>query len=528
MINLSRLLFESQEDSVLDFLRKIVSNSEFAGKVFLAGGAVRDEIMGKPIKDIDLVVSMPDGGIAFANWFTQKVGAFRNGTNPVVFPRFGTAKFNLRGIKHNGVDLSGIDIETVMTRGEKYEKGSRKPEVVYADLKDDAYRRDLTVNSLFKDLVSGEIKDFTGKGLSDIKAGIVRTPTDPDVTFKDDPLRMIRAVRFAVKYDWKMPSGMLTALKKNAPLLRTISSERIQDELNKILLTNNPDVGLKMLVYTGLNKSIIPELDLCVGVSQNSHHKDDVFDHICEVVKNTPPDLKARLAAVFHDIAKPQTKTTEPDGAIHFYEHEDKGADVALQVMQRLRYPNDMSESVSKLVRQHMRLKSAGPDGKNISDKALRKFKAELGDDLSSALKLMHADNISHSEASSMPNQIEILNHRMENLPMPKDTGKPQLPINGHDIIKTLGIKPGPELKQLLSVVQDAWYENPTIKPEEALNIVRKEYERLTGSIESDTDIMNKKVRNPDTGNDILVKSALKYKDDHPVKKAAIALIKKQ
>jgi poly(A) polymerase len=528
MIKLRQLLFESREESTLDFLRKTILNSEFAGKVFLAGGAVRDEIMGKPVKDIDLVVSMPDGGIAFANWFTQKVGAFRNGTNPVVFPRFGTAKFNLRGITHNGVDLSGIDIETVMTRGEKYEKNSRKPEVVYADLKDDAFRRDLTVNSLFKDLVSGEIHDFTGRGRSDINAGIVRTPGDPDETFKEDPLRMIRAVRFAVKYNWKMPISMIKALKKNANMLGTISSERIQDELNKILMTDNPDKGLKLLVYLGLNKYVIPELDQCVGVTQNEHHKDDVFNHICEVVKNTPPDLTARLAAVFHDIAKPQTKTTSEDGKIHFYEHEDRGAEIAASSMQRLRYPNSAVESVSKLVKHHMRLKSAGADGRGVGDKALRKFKAELGDDLPSMLKLMHADNISHSEVSSMPNQIEILNHRMENLPMPINTGKSQLPISGHDIITTLGIKPGPVLKQLLAAVEDAWYADPALQPEEAINVVKKEYERLTGSITSDTDVMNQKIRNPETGNDILVRSALQYKDNHPVKKAAIALLNKK
>lgn len=525
MIRLAALLFESKEESVLDFLRKIVSNSPFAGKVFLAGGAVRDEIMGKSVKDIDLVVSMPDGGIAFAEWLTKKVGAYRQGTNPVIFPRFGTAKFNLRGIKHNDIDLSGIDIETVMTRGEKYEKGSRKPEVVYADLKDDAYRRDLTVNSLFKDIVTGEIKDLTGLGIQDIRNGVVRTPMDPNETFKEDPLRMLRAVRFAVKYNWKMPISLVKALKNNAGMLQNISAERIQDELNKILMTNNPDKGLKLLVYTGLNKYILPELNKTVGVTQNEYHKDDVFDHICEVVKNTAPDLKARLAAVFHDIAKPQTRTVE-NGKVHFYGHEDEGADVARVAMQRLKYPNVMIESVSKLVKNHMRLKAAGPDGRDISDKALRRFKMELGDDLDSMLHLMHADNISHSEVASMPNQIEFLKDRIDNLPMPKTSEKSPLPINGDDIMKTLGIKRGPIIRDLLSAVQDAWFGDPTLSAEEAMSIVKKEYERLTGSITSDTDVLNTKVKNPETGNDILVKSALKYDDNHPAKKAAIKIIK--
>lgn len=526
MIRLSMLLVESQEESALDFLKNIVKNSEFDGKVFLAGGAIRDEIMGQPVKDIDLVVSMPDGGIAFAQWLTRKTGAYKDGANPVIFPRFGTAKFNLRGIKHNGVDLSNVDIETVMTRGEKYEKGSRKPEVVYADLKDDAYRRDLTVNSLFKDIVNGSIKDFTGRGVSDIRDGIVRTPTDPDITFKDDPLRMLRAVRFAVKYNWKMPLSMVKALKKNSALLKTISGERIQDEFNKILMTNNPDKGLKLLVYTGLNDNIIPELNNTIGVTQNHHHKDDVFNHICEVLKNTERDLPSRLAAVFHDIGKPQTKSVDGND-VHFYKHEEVGADIAEHAMKRLKYPTDITDSVSSIVRNHMRLKSAGNDGTGVQDKALRKFMADLGDDLDSALKLMHADNISHAKASSMPNQIEILKHRMENLPMPKNQSKSPLPINGNDIMKSLGIKPGPTVKDLLSAVQDAWYENPSISAEDAMSVVKKEYERLTGNVTSDTDILNQKIKNPETGNDILIKTALKYDDDHPAKMSAVKIIKK-
>jgi hypothetical protein len=171
-----RIVPSTKEQKVLAFLSNLVKGTEYDGKVFLAGGAVRDEIMQQPVKDIDLVVSMDDGGIKFANWVTKKLGRYKEGANPVVFPRFGTAKFNLQHIKSGNDDLSGVDIEVVMTRGEKYEKGSRKPEVVYADLKDDALRRDLTVNSLFKDIVTGEIKDLTGMGIDDIKRVISDCP----------------------------------------------------------------------------------------------------------------------------------------------------------------------------------------------------------------------------------------------------------------------------------------------------------------------------------------------------------------
>ena len=217
---------------------------------------------------------------------TKKLGIHSEG-NPVIFPTFGTAKFNLRHVKIDGIDLSNVDIECVMTRGEKYTKGSRKPEVVYSDLKADVERRDLTVNSLLRSLTTGEIVDLTGKGLQDIQDGIVRTPLDPDITFSDDPLRMLRAIRFATKYNWRMPLSMVKALKKNADQLQNISHERIRDELNKMLMTDYPDKALRIMSLTGLMKYVIPELDMCRGVTQNKYHKDDVYNHILEVVKNT-------------------------------------------------------------------------------------------------------------------------------------------------------------------------------------------------------------------------------------------------
>lgn len=205
------LLEQSSEEVTLEFISNLVKRGPFRDKVYLAGGAVRDQLMGKSVKDIDLVITDKDGGIKFANWITHKLGIQTSG-NPVIFPTFGTAKFTFRHIMYKGVDLSNIDVECVMTRGERYSPGSRKPKVVYADLKTDAERRDLTVNSLFRSLTDGKILDLTNHGISDIKNGIVRTPLDPDITFSDDPLRMLHAIRFVTKYNWKMPLYMVKAL----------------------------------------------------------------------------------------------------------------------------------------------------------------------------------------------------------------------------------------------------------------------------------------------------------------------------
>lgn len=501
----------TNEEAALETLSKLVKGTEYEGKTFLAGGAVRDEIMGKQIKDIDIVVSMPDGGIKFAEWASEKLGI----RPPVVFPRFGTAKFV----------VDGIDIEVVMTRGEKYEKGSRKPEVVYADLKDDAFRRDLTVNSLFKDIVTGEIKDLTGKGISDIKNGIVRTPTNPDQTFKEDPLRMLRAIRFAVKYNWKMPKSMIKALKKNAPTLQTISQERIRDELNKMIMTDNPDIALRILTKTGLNQHIIPELDLCVGVKQNEYHKHDVYEHILEVVKNTTPNLTARLASLFHDIGKPDTKSTGDDGRVHFYRHEEVGAEMTGKIMGRLKYANNEIHSVKSIVAHHMKLKSTGKEGESASDKQLRKFAAKLGKDLAPALLTMHADNISHKDSASMPGQIPNITKKLKTLIQNPEAGaKPKLPVTGNDIMAALNIKPGPDIKKYLDIVQDAWYKDPNISKEKALKLVNILHKKNMKSKFGDK--LDKKIKNPVTGNDILVKTALKYDKNHAAHKAAINFLR--
>lgn len=511
------------EQSALEYLAELIEGTHFQGKTFLAGGAVRDEIMGKPVKDIDIVVSLPNGGIEFAEWITKLTGTYKKDANPVVFQKFGTAKFNLRGITHGNDDLSNVDIEVVMTRGEKYEKGSRKPEVVYADLKDDAFRRDLTVNSLFKDIVTGEIKDLTGHGITDIKNGIVRTPMDPDQTFKDDPLRMLRAVRFAVKYDWKMPYSMVKALKKNASSLQEISKERIRDELNKILATANADKGIRVLSVTGLMRYIIPELDKCKGVTQNQYHKDDVYDHNIEVMMNTPPDPVTRLAGLLHDIGKPDTRSEDEEGNVHFYRHEEIGASMAERILTRLKYTNDEIAMVKTVVETHMQLKNAGPSGEKASDKQLRKFVNRLGSALGMAMKVMHADNLSHSKEASMPQQIPALVRRIEALQTQAPSEKPNLPINGNDIMTALGIKPGPEIKKLLGAVEDAWYENPNLSKDQALSIVRQNYDDDVKKHFGD--VLNKTVRNPDTDNDILVSTALKYDKTHPARIAAMRLL---
>lgn len=469
-----RLIIEGiKEAAALSYLEKLAKSGPFKGRVFLAGGAVRDMEMGITPKDLDVVVTGDiTSGMDFAIWATKEMNNYKEGSNPVLFPTYGTAKFTLNGIIHNDIDLSDIDIESVATRKEEYTHGSRKPKVSTGELYDDIIRRDFTTNSLLKDLSTGEILDLTGMGKADIKAGIVRTPLNPDKIFTDDPLRMLRAIRFAVKYNWKLPFFMVKGLKKNAAQLTNISQERIRDELNKMLVTGSPAKAIKLMKVVGLLQYVIPELVPAIKMTQNKHHKHDVFQHTLDVLSKTEPVLVQRLMGLFHDIGKTVTKTVEPDtGGAHFYGHEMAGERMVEDVMVRLKYPRELIDAVKLGVRNHMRLKQSGDVGVKMKDSTLLRFRNEMGEQLDNILKLMHADNIAHSEASSMPQQIAGIRQRLEKL---KDVPtKPKMPISGRDLIAS-GLKPGPMFSEIMAAVADAWYQNPGLSRDEALEIAKK------------------------------------------------------
>ena len=474
--NIDFLIMEGKAEKTAEkFLSDIIKKSPFKGKVYIAGGYVRDEMMGLDPKDIDIVVELPEGGIKFAEYITKKMGNYKKGSNPVVFPKFGTAKFNLVG-NVDGIDLSDIEIEAVMSRSEEYISGSRKPNVKPGTLKQDVERRDFTVNSLLKDLTTGEIIDLTGSGKDDLKKGVIRTPLDPDVIFTEDPLRMLRAIRFTAKYKWSLPLFMIKSIKKNSAKIKNISNERIKDELDKMLLTNSPKLAIRLLKTTNLLQYIMPELQATVGITQNKHHDKDVFNHILDVLEGVPADLIRRLSALFHDIGKPTVRKVI-DNEARFFDHENIGAEIAGELMKRLKYPNDIIKKVTSIVANHMKLKQTGKEGELATDKQLRRLKRNVGDHLEDLLDVMDSDNRVHRGDSSMPNQIKGIRNKLSTLDKDKSGGNisSKLPINGNDIQKAFNIKPGPEFRKLLQVVQDAVDENPNLTKDQALNIVKRE-----------------------------------------------------
>lgn len=453
----------TQEEHFIELLKIIIKNSEWENRIFLVGGYVRDQIMGKEPKDLDFVVhGNISAGIDFSTWLAKKLNVYKKDSNPVIYPAYGTAKLSYKG----------IDLEFVAPRKEKYTLGSRKPEVDSGNLSNEVIRRDLTINSLLRNISTNEILDLTGKGLNDIKQGIIRTPSEPDIIFKEDPLRMLRAIRFTVKYGFKIAEGILESISRNSSWINSISQERIQDELNKILITNKPVEGIELLRTTGLLKHIIPELVQLVGLMQNKHHKEDAYQHTLSVLRNTPPDLITRLMGLFHDIGKAATRSTTPEGETHFIGHENVGEEITKNIMRRLKYPNDIINAVALGVKSHMLLKHGTDDASKLSDKTLRKFSVASGGNLNSFLDLIHADNISHSDTSSMPNQIKYIKQRIEKLNAPITKTDIKLPINGNDIL-AMGIKKGPIIGKILDAITNAWYENPNITRDEALKIAK-------------------------------------------------------
>jgi len=469
----NKLLMESRATpkQLVEFLRDQIKGTEWAGRIFAVGGFVRDELLGKEPKDLDIVVGKNRGGVEFTTWLGRKLGIYKPNSNPVIFPVFGTANLRLDGIVWNDIDFTGEAVDAVMFRKEQYhDPRTRKPKVQFTpSIEIDASRRDLTFNAIYKDITSGQIIDPTGKGVADLKAGIVRTPIDPSVIYTDDALRMFRAVRFAAQLGFKLSPEIIDGIKKNLHRLGNTSKERIRDELNKILVSKYPDYGLKLLNDTGLLPHLSPDLQKMVGMEQNMHHIDDVFNHTIKVIMGTQPELVRRLIALFHDIGKTVTRSETPAG-IHFYGHEDAGPEVAERIMMELKYPRVLIDAVKLGIRHHMKLKHGGEDAVKLSDKSLRKFKIAVGEYLEHILDVINADNAAHSDASAMPKQVEIVRHRLNQLDIKVD--KPNLPISGNDI-KALGVPEGPAIGKILSAIVEKWYETPNISREEALAIAK-------------------------------------------------------
>ena len=423
----------------IERIRNETRGTEYEGNLFLVGGIVRDKFMGRPpTEDVDIVLE--GDALSFARYLHKK-GITEH--RPVTYPRFGTAM----------VRIEGHAVELVSARSESYVPDSRKPQVAPASLLDDVMRRDFTINTLLEHLHTGEVLDLTGRAHADIEAGIIRTPTEPQTTFYDDPLRMLRAVRFAVRFAFEIEEATREAIVRDAGRLSIISKERIRDEFAKIVLSDDPDRGLNMLSENGLLKQFAPELLEMQGVEQKGLHVWDVWNHTLRALDSLPRQagLVLRLAILFHDTGKPRTRTVGPDGVIHFYGHEDLSARTARKILTRLRCPASDTGRVVKLVHMHMRI---GEYRSEWRDSAVKRLMRDAGADMADLMALAYADRLGSSPHPSLEGLNE-LTERIENILLKVKVEELESPLDGREIMELLDLPPGPKVAEVKDFLCD-------------------------------------------------------------------------
>lgn len=447
--------------NIIETVQELIAGTEWEGHVFAVGGCCRDELLGLPIKDVDLVVDLPNGGIRFAEWLEANG---HTAGHVVVYQSFGTAMFRLTAFPDE-------ELECVMTRKEKYpDRTSRNPVTVYGTLEEDCLRRDLTINALYVDVSSGSLLDMTGQGVDDIRNHMIRTPSDPDLTYDDDPLRILRCVRFASRFGWEISSETYAGMIRNVSRLSIITSERLRDELFKMLTGPRPVMAMELLRNTGAMHYVIPEFDTAFDMSQNEYHTGTVWEHTLAVVGGVVgSSIEICLAALLHDIGKTVTRT-ESEGKIHFIGHEKEGARIAEAIMRRLNCSNCFIKQVSFLIRHHMDVKPYGSLAENMKPKRLRRLMYLCGTEecFRDLMSLIDADNKAHSEVHAMPMQVTEIIRKMEAM---KAEGSAmfgyKLPLSGKDIMEIKGIKPGPAVKLCNEYLLKLAFVNPLRSKEE-------------------------------------------------------------
>ncbi|MEV8524584.1 MULTISPECIES: CCA tRNA nucleotidyltransferase [unclassified Streptomyces] len=463
-------LSQVQRRAVSELLRvspvadDLASRFEEAGfSLALVGGSVRDALLGRLGNDLDFTTdARPEAVLKIVRPWADAVWE--------VGIAFGTV----------GCQKDGYLIEVTTYRSEAYDRTSRKPEVSYGDsIEEDLVRRDFTVNAMAVALPQKEFVDPYG-GLDDLAAQVLRTPGTPEESFSDDPLRMMRAARFAAQLDFEVAPEVVTAMTEMSGRIEIVSAERVRDELNKLLLSAHPKEGLRLLVDTGLADHVLPELPALRLESDEHHRHKDVYEHSLTVLdqaidlEQDGPDLVLRLAALLHDIGKPRTRRFESDGRVSFHHHEVVGAKMTKKRMTALKYSNEMVKDVAQLVELHLRFHGYGTG--EWTDSAVRRYVRDAGPLLDRLHKLTRSDCTTRNKrkASALSRAYDGLEERIAELQQQEELDSIRPDLDGNQIMQILGIGPGPAIGQAYKHLLELRLENGPMEQDAAVAALKE------------------------------------------------------
>ncbi|GAA4795816.1 CCA tRNA nucleotidyltransferase [Streptomyces ziwulingensis] len=441
----------------------------------LVGGSVRDALLGRLGNDLDFTTdARPEDVLKILRPWADAVWEVG-----IAFGTVGAQK----DARVGDADRS-FQIEVTTYRSEAYDRTSRKPEVSYGDsIEQDLVRRDFTVNAMAVALPRKEFVDPHG-GLDDLAARVLRTPGTPEASFSDDPLRMMRAARFAAQLDFEVAPEVVAAMKAMSGRIEIVSAERVREELNKLILSAHPRKGLALLVDTGLADHVLPELPALRLESDEHHRHKDVYEHTLIVLEQAMaleedgPDLVLRLAALLHDVGKPRTRRFEKDGRVSFHHHEVVGAKMTKKRMLALKYSNELVRDVSRLVELHLRFHGYGMG--EWTDSAVRRYVRDAGPLLGRLHKLTRSDCTTRNKrkATALSRAYDGLEERIGTLQEQEELDSIRPDLDGNQIMEILGVRPGPAVGQAYKHLLELRLENGPMERDEAVAALREWWAR--------------------------------------------------
>ncbi|MCH1525057.1 MAG: CCA tRNA nucleotidyltransferase [Candidatus Actinomarina sp.] len=452
------LLKVLKENTFLEDVATFYKNAGF--QLYLVGGAVRDGILDIPTTDFDFTTDAT---------VDESLKLFKN--NRFQTTEIGKAFGTIEAIYEN------FSLHITTFREDSYKDTSRKPEIISSNnLENDLKRRDFTINAIAYDLLENKLID-PYSGLKDLSQGIITTPISADISFSDDPLRMLRACRFISSHGFSPDTETFEAIKKNINRIEIVSSERIRDELNKLLIGDNPSLGIRAFVESGLSLKIMPELDkLKIEVDPKHHHK-DVYEHTLIVVDRVLPNIVSRLAALLHDIGKPNTKGID-NGKVHFRHHEVVGARISEQILKRLKYSKKEIQDICLLVENHLRPHTFKM---GWTDSAVRRYIVDSGEMIDKLNNLVRADitTKNKNKYDEITTYLDEMEDRIAEVKEKEELSNLRPPITGDEVMEIFDLQPGPTVGKIMKALYEQRLNEGEVSKEEAIKLAKAIYKKL-------------------------------------------------